>query len=682
MQDGGTFRRRRRVFLSVRQLGVTRGAALYVGALIGPGLLLVPALAVQAAGAASIVAWAALLVLSAPLAITFAALGVRHPVAGGVSTYVREGLGEDAAAITGAWFVAAVLLGSPAVSVIGGYYVADLTGSGTPVAAAVGLAMFATVLVTNMFGLRISSGFQLALSSVLIVVLALAIAVALPTRGGRNWTPFAPHGIWAIGTAANILVWLFVGWEAVAQLAGEFRRPERDLPRAIAIAFALVSVLYIGLAVATIGVTAGTGSRVPLADLIAVGFGRAGRDATAVLAVVLTMGTMNVYVGGMSKLAASLASERALPAWFAGDAHRSIPRRPLYVLAPIVGGPDRGGARRRRDDLRPRPRHLGVLHRRLRPRAALGGEDPRRARSGCRRLLARPVCCCCRFLRRLSRGAGRGGCGRAGPASQPAGRPPRRLGRDGLILRSGDTARAMCADHVQVRRLTILIALIAAPLVLASCTGADAQKAQDLLDQSQVAAKSVRSEAFSMRMTMDSAANSAVVDVLGGMVLKGTGAGDYYATVNTKAAGATPLDLVMVKHGSTVQLRFNGQTRTMSLPARLKTAAAAGFDLNAITPYVKDVSVSTIDVNGRTEDEVTGTIDGNALLQNLPGVSTGVLSKVGGSLSDIKVSLFIPRDSHLVETALIDMTMHVAKQSLHMNLSYAVTSVNQPLTFP
>ena len=320
----------------MRQLGITRGAALYVGALIGPGLLLVPALATEAAGAASIVAWAALLVLSAPLAVTFAALGVRHPVAGGVSTYVREGLGEAAAAVTGGWFLAAVLLGGPAVSVIGGYYVADLTGSGTPVAAAVGLAMFAVVVIANVFGLRISSGFQLALSSVLVVVLALALAVALPTRGGRNWTPFAPHGIWAIGTAANILVWLFVGWEAVAQLAGEFRRPEHDLPRAMAIAFALVSVLYIALAVATIGVTAGTRSRVPLADLIAVGFGRAGRDATAVLAVALTMGTMNVYVGGMAKLAASLASERALPAWFAGDAHRSIPRRPLYVYAPIV----------------------------------------------------------------------------------------------------------------------------------------------------------------------------------------------------------------------------------------------------------------------------------------------------------------------------------------------------------
>src|SRR3954451_14323914 len=146
-------------------LGVARGAALYVGALIGPGVLLVPALAVESAGPASIVAWAALLVLSAPLAITFAALGVRHPVAGGVSAYVREGFGEAAGAVTGGWFLTAVFLGAPAVALIGGFYVADLTGSGTVVAASVGLAMFGTVLIANAFGLRISAGCQLGLSS-------------------------------------------------------------------------------------------------------------------------------------------------------------------------------------------------------------------------------------------------------------------------------------------------------------------------------------------------------------------------------------------------------------------------------------------------------------------------------------------------------------------------------------
>ena len=319
-----------------RSLGVVHGSALYLGALIGPGLLLVPALAVQRAGAASIVAWVALLALSAPLAITFAALGVRHPVAGGVSTYVREGLGDDAAAVTGGWFLAAVLIGAPAVSLIGGYYVAALTGSGTVVATLVGLAMFMAVLAANLLGLRVSAGFQLALSSVLIVVVALAVAVALPSHGGDHWSPFAPHGWWAIGTAANILVWLFIGWEAVAQLAGDFGRPEVELPRAMAIAFVTIAVLYLGLAVATIGVTYGTGSRVPLADLVSVGFGRAGRDATAVLAVALTMGTMNVYLGAAAKLGASLGAEGALPRWFAGDAGRSVPRRPLAAIAPVV----------------------------------------------------------------------------------------------------------------------------------------------------------------------------------------------------------------------------------------------------------------------------------------------------------------------------------------------------------
>lgn len=316
-------------------LGVVRGSALYVGALIGPGLLLVPALAVEAAGAASIVAWAALLVLSAPLAVTFAALGVRHPVAGGVSAYVRAGLGDAAAAVTGGWFVAAVLLGGPAVALIGGFYVADLTGSGTGVAAAAGLAMFATVLAANALGVHVSSGFQLGLSSLLILVMSVAIVVALPSTAGEGWEPFVPHGWWSVGTAANILIWLFVGWEAVAQLAGDFRRPAVDLPRAVAISFGVVTVVYVGLAVATIGVAAGTSSRVPLADLISVGFGETGRDATAVLAVALTMGTMNVYMGGSAKLMAALSGE-VLPRWFGRGAGRTIPLRPLLLIA-VVG---------------------------------------------------------------------------------------------------------------------------------------------------------------------------------------------------------------------------------------------------------------------------------------------------------------------------------------------------------
>jgi amino acid efflux transporter len=151
--------------------------------------------------------------------------------------------------------------------------VADLTGSGTVVAAGVALAMFGVVLTVNLVGLQLSSILQLIFAALLTVVIAIAVGVALPTRATHNWAPFAPHGWWAVGAAANILIWLFVGWEAVAQLAGEFERPTRQLPRAMTIAFGVVTVLHIGLAVATVGVTASAASKVPLADLLAVGFG-------------------------------------------------------------------------------------------------------------------------------------------------------------------------------------------------------------------------------------------------------------------------------------------------------------------------------------------------------------------------------------------------------------------------
>ena len=313
-------------------LNLPRGTALYVGALIGPGVLLVPSLAAQAAGPAAILAWVGLLLLSLPLAVTFATLGVRHPVAGGVAAYVEEGFGAHAAAVTGVVFLTGVVLGGPAVALVGGFYVADLTGGGDAVAVTTGLAMFAVVLAMNAFGLRVSSGVQFALTSALVAVILVAIATVLPDRAGTGWEPFAPQGWWAVGTAASILAWLFFGWEAMAQMAGEFRDPRRDLPRAVGLAYLIIGVLYVGLAVASITVVTGA-SRVPLADLLEVGLGSAGRDATATLAVLLTMGTMNVYTGGAARMAASLAQQGALPAWLGAGDERSIPRRPLIVLS-------------------------------------------------------------------------------------------------------------------------------------------------------------------------------------------------------------------------------------------------------------------------------------------------------------------------------------------------------------
>jgi amino acid efflux transporter len=309
----------------------TRSAtALYIGAVLGPGVLLIPALAAEAAGPASVLAWAALLLLSAPLAVTFAALGVRHPEAGGTAAYARAAFGPRVGAITGWWFLAGVLLGAPAVALIGGFYVAELLDAGREGAVAAAAGMMGAVTAANGVGLKVSARLQLGLAAVLAALLLVAVVTALPESRADHWVPFAPHGWAAVGTAASLLMLSFIGWEAVSHLAGELRDPTRQLPRAIFGALAVVVVLYLGLAVATVGVL-GTAapSDVPLADLMAAGLGDGGRTVTAALAALLTMGTMNAYVAAAVKLSGALAEEGSAPAVLAR------PGRALALFAAI-----------------------------------------------------------------------------------------------------------------------------------------------------------------------------------------------------------------------------------------------------------------------------------------------------------------------------------------------------------
>ena len=314
-------------------LSTRSGTALYVGAVLGPGVLLVPALAAAAAGPASVIAWGALLALSIPLAITFAALGAARPEAGGTAAYARAAFGARAGAVTGWWFLAGVLLGGPAVALVGGLYVADLLGAGRETAAAVAAAIIVAVLAANVVGLRTTARLQLGLAGVLAALLLVAIATALPESRADNWAPFAPHGWSGVGTAVSLLMFSFIGWEAGSHLAGELRDPARQLPRAIFGALAIVVVLYLGLAVATVGVL-GTAAppATPLADLMAAGLGAPGRTVTALLAVLLTMGTMNAYVAAAAKLAGALAVEGSAPAPLAR------PELALALLA-AVGAP-------------------------------------------------------------------------------------------------------------------------------------------------------------------------------------------------------------------------------------------------------------------------------------------------------------------------------------------------------
>jgi len=323
------------------RLTALQGTALYTGAVLGTGVIALPALAAKVAGPASLLSWLVLAIVSAPLAATFAALGARYPDAGGVATYARLAFGDRAATAVGWCFFFAIPVAAPAAALWVGAYVAAATQGGTAVTDGTAIGLLMAVPLGNAFGVKLTGRVQLVLGGLLVTFLLAAIGLSLRSARISNLRPFAPHGWLAAGSAAELLVWCFVGWEVVTYLTAEFRDPGRDVPRATAVAVVVVGTLYLAVAFVTITVL-GAGAattNAPLADLLAVGLGGNGKILAAAVALLLTLGAANAYYAGTSRLGAALGRDGGFPAWLAqGSAAGAVPRRSLGLLSALALG--------------------------------------------------------------------------------------------------------------------------------------------------------------------------------------------------------------------------------------------------------------------------------------------------------------------------------------------------------
>ncbi|GAA2126699.1 hypothetical protein GCM10009759_79200 [Kitasatospora saccharophila] len=333
-------------------LSTAGASALYVGALLGPSLLLLPGLAARAAGPASLLAWLALLGLSGLIATVFCALGTRLGSSGGVAGYTAAGLGARAGRAAGWCFLAGVVAGAPVVCLIGGSYAAAAVGADGGTAVRAGLVLLALVLGVRLLGVRTGAGLQLALVSGLVGLVLLAALGSAPAARAAHWTPFLPHGWAGVARAAPPLMFAFVGWEAAASLTTRLRDPRRQLRRVVLIAFAVTSLLCLGLAAATVAVLGpGAGGPVPLADLMRAALGSRGPLLAAGAAVVLTLAATNTYLTGAAALLDALlppgAATDPTPSPASGPASGATPgpasgrRGSLVVVGATVltGGP-------------------------------------------------------------------------------------------------------------------------------------------------------------------------------------------------------------------------------------------------------------------------------------------------------------------------------------------------------
>jgi amino acid transporter/mannitol/fructose-specific phosphotransferase system IIA component (Ntr-type) len=251
-----------------RELGLFGVFSIAAGAMISSGLFVLPGLAFAYAGPAVIVSYALASLLMIPVTLAKVELVTAMPRSGGSYFYIGRSLGPLAGAIAGFCnWISIALKSSFALVGIGALtaFVVPLPEPWEMRVSAIVACLFFTML--NLVGTRHAGRFQVALVVGLLAILCAYVFRGMPMVEGNRYLPFAPFGWQKVVMVSGMVFVSYGGLTKVVDVSEEVRNPTRNLPWGMALAFLVVSGLYIAVVFVTVGlVDAGSlaGSLVPI----------------------------------------------------------------------------------------------------------------------------------------------------------------------------------------------------------------------------------------------------------------------------------------------------------------------------------------------------------------------------------------------------------------------------------
>ena len=325
-----------------RHLGLLDLTMIVIGSSVGSGIFLTPSdVARELASPVAILAvWLLGGVMTLAGALTYAELGGLFPRAGGVYIYLCEAYGDLVGFLYGWANLFVITTGSIAALAVAfatylGYFVPLSTWEIKGVAVA-GLAL---VTLVNLRGIGAGARMTNVFTTLKLAGIALVVGVGI-FGGPPKTTHFAaialpPQPARAFAAALVGVLWSYGGWQHATFTAAEAKHPRRDVPRALVLGAAAVTIVYLLMNVAYMFLLDPThiaASKKLAADAVSLRLGAVGGAVIAATIVLSTFGTAGIYTMTAPRMYYAMAKRGALlPIVGRVDARTSAPRAAVLL---------------------------------------------------------------------------------------------------------------------------------------------------------------------------------------------------------------------------------------------------------------------------------------------------------------------------------------------------------------
>jgi basic amino acid/polyamine antiporter, APA family len=321
-----------------RELNLFHVTVAGVGIILGAGIY---ALIGVAAGETGNSLWLSFLISAIVAGFTgysYAELSSVFKGDAGEYDYVKAGFGKKLASFVSLLIIFTGVVSAATVALGFAGYLSSLISFGY-LASGIGIVVLMTFL--NYWGISESNKFNVLATTIEFLGLLFIILLGIGKFGSVDLLEM-PNGFFGVLKSGALLFFAFMGFETIIKLREEAKEPEKTIPKAIILSVFITAIVYVLVGIAAVSILPASeiaGSKSPLADVAAVGFGGLAFVVLGIIALFSTSNTILLTMLTTSRMVYGMSKRKTLPKIF-NKIHkkRRIPHIAVFAVGIVTIG--------------------------------------------------------------------------------------------------------------------------------------------------------------------------------------------------------------------------------------------------------------------------------------------------------------------------------------------------------